>query len=630
MAAGVIPRRPLSFSWYVIMQKYFSSMSKPPVPVIAQFSEVQRKQVIEWYNDGLTQQNIADNLGQSRRTIMKLLKQLEKEYKISLKKSRSEVQKQLPDEIILEVKRLRLEGMSLEEIARATNKSVSSVFRICKKLDLGGNVKHKQIAQIDIDELYNDYREMDLEEVEKKYNISSSTIYKKLHEANKFVPNSIMIYDGSKNTKPKVDHESIISEYKKLGSLSKVANLVGYSLQGIKNVLTKAGVLMNSTEEIMKGENNPFWGKTHDEEVKKKCIEIGKAFGKQFWIDNPEYVEVVRLKNKEYWADLERRREDSLRISLLRAKGKCNPRKGMKMSRFGAIPFDSSYEEKLIEYCEADPRIVDLERDFMLIEYDYDGMRHYIPDFRIWFSNGDFLVLEMKSDWYAKQPKEQEKIKAGFIEFADKYMVLNEDIAYLGNRIDLIYNPLDFDFNEVIISDVDHNDYINFYSLYHYKGKTGRRGPTLGAYINDRLIACATISSITRNETAKRHKMTPSEVRELVRFCIHPEFHKKNFGSWFMARVLKDYAKNNKKVKMVVSFADSGHHLGTLYLAANWTFDGTTGESYHYVNKEGNIIHKRTVWLQAIDEGISESAYAKGRGLIKVREKPKKRYYKKL
>lgn len=43
-----------------------------PIPVHLQYSDEQKKQITDWFNQGLTQSQIADKLGCPRRTAMKL------------------------------------------------------------------------------------------------------------------------------------------------------------------------------------------------------------------------------------------------------------------------------------------------------------------------------------------------------------------------------------------------------------------------------------------------------------------------------------------------------------------------------------------------------------------------------
>jgi GNAT superfamily N-acetyltransferase len=162
-------------------------------------------------------------------------------------------------------------------------------------------------------------------------------------------------------------------------------------------------------------------------------------------------------------------------------------------------------------------------------------------------------------------------------------------------------------------------------------GKTGRRGYTLGAFLNEKLIAVSTIGPITRAETAEKQGLIQSDMRELVRFCIHPDFHKQNFASWFLSKVIDRYKQENPDVKMLVSFADKTHgHFGTVYKAANWLFDGETKPSYHYIDQHNAIIHKKTIYDRAAKEEMSERDYATANNYMRVKEDAKLRFIKSL
>ena len=426
-----------------------------------------------------------------------------------------------------------------------------------------------------------------------------------------------------------LDRHAVLASYTELGSMSKVASRFNCTVQAIKNILLAHDIVPQTASEILSGSGNPFFGKSHPKDTREFCALMGAIHGTKFWEDHPEYIEVVRAKATEHWSDLTRRAEDSKRISELRAAGKCGSRKGSVKSRFGEIAFDSSYECEFVEFCEQDHRIVFVERDFELVEYEYEGKRNFVPDFRLWLSNGDFLIVEIKSDWYSKKPKERQKIIAGFGKFFDKFMVLSHkrDFTEVSSRINSSLTPVDFSFNDLKLRSIESDLYTQFYGLFHYIGKSGRRGPTMGAFLDGRLIAAATIGSITRAEMAEKQGLTQSEMRELVRFCIHPDFHKPNFGSWLLSRVVAEYKANHKDVKMLISFADKSHgHAGTIYKAANWIYDGETGPSYHYVDQSGLVHHKKTIYNLAKGLGISERDYAVEFKFQRVAELPKSRF----
>jgi hypothetical protein len=195
-------------------------------------------------------------------------------------------------------------------------------------------------------------------------------------------------------------------------------------------------------------------------------------------------------------------------------------------------------------------------------------------------------------------------------------------------KFDQLNGGCDFDFKDIQIVKINDDSYINFYNLYHYMGTGGRRGFTIGSYFNSKLIASCTFGSITRKEIAVRKGVRHDKMMELVRFCIHPNYHKKNFASWFMAKCIKIFKDQYRHIDMLVSFADTTEgHEGTIYKATNWEFDGKTGKSYHYEDKEGNKIHKKTIFDTAKKNGMKENQYYKDNNLIKVIHEPKNRFF---
>jgi len=184
---------------------------------------------------------------------------------------------------------------------------------------------------------------------------------------------------------------------------------------------------------------------------------------------------------------------------------------------------------------------------------------------------------------------------------------------------------IDFDFSDVSIRTVPYDDARIFVATFHYLEKlTGRI--LLGAYLGDRLIAVSTWGAPTRIETAQRLNVTHLQCLELRRFVIHDAFHKFNFASWLLARfesMLPD------DIKILVSFADpASGHTGNIYKACNWSFDGETEPSYFYVNENGFVMLKKTLYNQAHKLHSSEFDFCETYGYRKVISPPKYRYVK--
>lgn len=649
-------------------------MSNAPVPVMDRFSDDQKNEIRNLYANGKTQEEIANVFGVPRKTIMKLC------IKIGLHKDHRECQKsKFNDKFKEDVLMLRSNGKSINGISELLHRSTSAVHRVIQKC--GDNMPS---SSIDEKSICDDYvNNMNMLKIAKKYNISTCCVKKTLLKNNVKIRSPLLTCDRSKiriesiildpfvNSKDwwndaylkygmssiakflnksvgyvshnlrkhnikilsiseslsTVDHTETLRLYKELGSMSKVAKRLNCSITSVRNILDKHGIQPASVSEMFSGSGNPFYGKEHPDDVKVKCIEIGSEFGSKFWQNHPEYVEIVKEKQKLIWSDVEKRHQQSLLTSKLRMEGRCNSKRGKIITKWGEMNFDSSYELKFIEKCEKSDDIILLERDFMLIEYEHNGIRNFNPDFKIWLKNGEFIIVEIKSDWLSMRPNEQAKIKSGFGVLLDKFMVSSDNFDMVFDRIKMAMSPMDFSFDDIIIREIaDSDEYTDFYAAFHYMRRTGRKGYTLGAYLNEKLIAASTISSITRIEMAEKHNLESSQVRELVRFCIHPDFHKKNFASWFLSRVVNQYSKFNQEIKLLISFADSTQHIGTIYSASNWTYDGDTSPSYHYEDKNNNIIHKKTVYDRAKAIGSDELAHAANNQYKKIIEQPKHRY----
>jgi hypothetical protein len=169
-----------------------------------------------------------------------------------------------------------------------------------------------------------------------------------------------------------------------------------------------------------------------------------------------------------------------------------------------------------------------------------------------------------------------------------------------------------FDFKQLQVKDVNSAVVKEFLDLYHYLGKD-RGGKAFGAYLGDELIACIVFSSPLRQNTAGQFGLVNGEVRELSRLCIHPSYHKKNFASWLIKRTLKLI-----DCELVVAYADTtvGHN-GTIYKASNFKLHHTVPSDYWYVDKQGYVMHKRTLYGKAIKMKMTEAEFAESKGYIR-------------
>lgn len=83
---------------------------------------------------------------------------------------------------------------------------------------------------------------------------------------------------------------------------------------------------------------------------------------------------------------------------------------------------------------------------------------------------------------------------------------------------------------------------------------------------------------------------------ELSRLVLEPNAQRSyhNLASWFVSRCIKDLRKR-KKVRVILSYADSDHHAGVVYKALNFTYYGLTDKkSDFYVKNEGGHYTKQS------------------------------------
>jgi GNAT superfamily N-acetyltransferase len=180
-----------------------------------------------------------------------------------------------------------------------------------------------------------------------------------------------------------------------------------------------------------------------------------------------------------------------------------------------------------------------------------------------------------------------------------------------------------FNFKDVSIEHTPREDYKLLLSKYHYLTNAGRGGITYGAYLNNELIACCVFSPLPRQNISIAN-YSADKCRELSRFCIHPKYQKKNFGSWFLSRAL---SLLSNRYKIIVAYADTTfNHSGTIYKAANFTMDNEVTPDYWYTGPDGWVMHKKTLYNQARSLKMKEQEFAESYGYIKIHGHKKLRF----
>ncbi len=166
------------------------------------------------------------------------------------------------------------------------------------------------------------------------------------------------------------------------------------------------------------------------------------------------------------------------------------------------------------------------------------------------------------------------------------------------------FSNVDFEFSSVSIREIPVNTSNILLDKYHYLSGCGRGGIIFGAFLGSELIAVCVFSSLVRQNLPYENSTT----RELSRFCIHPKYRKKNFGTWFMSRAIKMLPN---RFKLIVSYCDTTfNHDGALYKACNFRLDGTVKPDYWYVSKDGWVMGKKKLYSKAVQMKMKEREYA--------------------
>lgn len=253
------------------------------------------------------------------------------------------------------------------------------------------------------------------------------------------------------------------------------------------------------------------------------------------------------------------------------------------------------------------------------------GIEH-TPEFVLGPYNFDCLagrfLIECQGDYWHSQEKaiRSDRAKATYVnqyyndtyelkylwehEFNCKDKVVETIKYWFGiTKLELI----DFDFKQIIIRRASAMEYKSILSKYHYLCNAGRGGIAYGAYFNDEIVATCIFSPLIR-QNIDISGYDKSQVVELSRLCINPQYQIKNFASWFVSRCIKQL---DDKYKCIVSYCDTTfNHNGSVYKALNFKQDKIVRPDYWYADERGWVMHKKTLYGRAIKMNITESEYA--------------------
>lgn len=353
-----------------------------------------------------------------------------------------------------------------------------------------------------------------------------------------------------------------------------------------------------------KSRDKNYWSKHREmcqtQEFRKKCSDSIKEKFK----NDTEYVDKVTAARKKYWCNEEYR--DKQRV--------INEKR--RRSSMGI------YSSK--------PKISSLNKILYSILDDLDIK--YVPEYKIGFYHFDcFLVdynilIECNGDYFHNTPVriKNDKCKTTYINryfpqlniktiWEHEFLCKDKVIQYIRMWTGVDLRTIDFNFNDLNIDYVDNKRAVEFIQKYHYTYSIGhgRSQIRYGCFINDILIAVCLFANPTRNESHNLLNVGNGCLKELVRLCRHPLYDKKNFMSWFLSRCLKKLKCDYNDVTHVLTFADKTFgHSGSIYKACNFRFNGVVPKSYWYIDRDGYVMHKKTLYNHARKMGVKESVYA--------------------
>jgi len=374
---------------------------------------------------------------------------------------------------------------------------------------------------------------------------------------------------------------------------------------------------------------------------KAKLIERNKNMN-----SNSKWIEAISNSMKKTWENIEYRRHMISELSRISRESWQKPefRKGMKdlLKRRWKDPiFRDKMTNVLLQSRINMPHISSLQTTLYSILDDL-GIKYYREypdkpadkeciigpysfDCVIPRDNKPTILVECQGEYWHKGDKPTDRAKASYINqnFINQYeikYIWEHEFSCKDRIISLLKywlgveqpNTVDFDFESIKIKDCPASDYRLLLSKYHYLANAGRGGIAFGAYLNDVLIAVCVFSPLIRQNLPYDSTCT----RELSRLCIHPSYQKKNFGSWFITRCIKQL---DNKFKTIISYCDTTfNHDGAMYKACNFILDGEVEPDYWYIRDDGWVMHKKTLYNHAIRNGFTESSYADTWGYKKV------------
>jgi hypothetical protein len=252
----------------------------------------------------------------------------------------------------------------------------------------------------------------------------------------------------------------------------------------------------------------------------------------------------------------------------------------------------------------------------------------YLFDFYIPRDNRRGLLIEVNGDYWHRSVPHVIKNDKSKNTYYDRYLKDKYELIYFWEHEFLCYNKIydkikyllsintinNFDFKNIKIDLICKEESEIFINSYHYlKFKNGIH---IGAKLDDKLIAVAIYSNPVRIESATSLGIEYKNTLELSRFCISPEYNKKNLASFFLSKTYK-FIPNN--IKIIIAFSDlTIGHTGVIYKADNWQKVDEIPSDYWYIDNTNHYIHKRTLYSHAVNLKMKENEFAEKFNYTKI------------
>lgn len=357
--------------------------------------------------------------------------------------------------------------------------------------------------------------------------------------------------------------------------------------------------------------------------------------------ENEEYIESTRLASKAIWTDEFRERQRQIRSDpqwkskQSQVLKKIYERKGHREKVASALArtFNGSFKSSLEETTALmlSSLGVKFESQKQVGPFIFDFFVLTVPLFiecqgGYWHSTARAQARDAaKFSYVSKAFPDHGVLYLHERDFLNPSCAMGKIRASLGGYDDVVATS-SFLFSDVKLQKVDVKVKRKgkppiaklFLDSYHY-AQFGRSAKTVyEARLGDDVVAVCKFSTPVRREVATSCGFKFAEVLELDRFCIHPNFHRKNFASWLVSRFVRMAFDEFSGVNCLVSFSDLTHgHIGTVYKATNWTQCGKVRPDYCYVNADGWTLHKKTLYNHAVKDSLSEREYAELHGYEK-------------